>query len=206
MVDMIPLIIRYLVALNLSRVTAVYVKQCEAIVTKMAANSKWQGALLTQATAHVADLAEAQTATHKGSPKDTATRNDALGLVRSDMRQLKAMVQASADADPLNAQTIIESSGMSWVKRVIPPKPPLAVKHAKVPGASNLYAKKVKGALIYQWQMSADQKSWSDLPWSKKASTSVTGLTPATIYYFRFRVLSADGTSDWSAVISHIAQ
>jgi hypothetical protein len=71
----------------------------------------------------------------------------------------------------------------------------------------NLSAKAVKGALIYQWQMSSDGgKTWVDLPWTKKSSTSVTGLTAATVYSFRVRVLTAAGTSDWTAVITHIAQ
>ena len=95
---------------------------------------------------------------------------------------------------------------MSVAKRVLTPKPPLAAKHSQVPGGGMLSAKRVDGALIYQWQMSNDQKTWADLPWSKKASTSFSGLTPATFYYFRFRVLTAAGSSDWSAFITYIAQ
>jgi hypothetical protein len=94
---------------------------------------------------------------------------------------------------------------MSIAKKAMRNKPNLAAKHGKVPGAAGLRAKAVKGALLYQWQMSMDQKSWSDLPWSKRASTSVAGLTPATFYYFRFRALIADGTPDWSDVVSFIA-
>jgi hypothetical protein len=200
-------VVYYIVALRLSNVVAVLIKQCQAILSNMANNSKWQGAqLLVQAAPHLAALATAEQATHKGSPADTAARDDALKLVRSDMRQLKALVQAAADADPANAKSIIEGAGMNVVKRVRQSKPPLAVKFAMIPGAASLSAKRVKGALIYQWQMSTDQKSWSDLPWSKQASTEVTGLTPATIYYFRVRVLSGAGTSDWSAAISYIAQ
>jgi hypothetical protein len=200
------LVIRLYAAMHLSRVIPVYVKQCQAIVTKMATNSKWQGPLLTQATANIAALAEAEKNTHKGAPEQTALRNEALAQVQSDMPQLKALVQATANADPANAQSIIESSGFDVVKRVIKPKPPLQAKQGKVPGVAGLYAKSVKGALIYQWQMSLDQKVWSDIPWSRRASTTVSGLTPATVYYFRFRVLSAAGTSDWSVVVSHIAQ
>jgi hypothetical protein len=205
MVDM-SLVIRFYVALLLSKVIPVYIKQCQAIVTKMASNSKWQGALLTQATAHIAALAVAEQNTHKGSPAETAIRNDALALVRSDMVQLKAMVQGTADADRANAQSIIESSGMSVLKRIFKPKPPIAAKQGKVPGSASLHAKAVKGARIYQWQMSGDQKSWTDLPWSRKATTTVSGLTPATAYYFRVRVLTAAGASDWTAFITHIAQ
>jgi hypothetical protein len=205
MVDM-SLLIRFFAALYLSRMIPVYLKQCQAIAAKMAQISKFQGTLLTQATANIEALAKAEQKTHKGSPADTALRNDALALVQSDMAALKALVQSAADADLANAQSIIESSGMGVVKRVFPPKPPLAAKHGEVPGAAGLHAKKVQGALVYQWQMSSDQKAWGDLPWSKKASTSVSGLSPATVYYFRFRVLTADGTSDWSAFITYIAQ
>src|SRR5262249_28848247 len=151
-------------AMYLSRVIPVYVKQCRAIVTKMALNSKWQGPLLAQATAHIDALEKAESNTHRGSPADTGIRNDALALVQSDMPQLKAMVQATANSDPANAESIIESAGMSVVKRVVKPKPPLAARQGKVPGAGDLAAKQVKGALIYEWQMSTNQTDWTDLP------------------------------------------
>jgi hypothetical protein len=205
MVDM-SLMIRFYVVLLLSRLIPVLIKQCQAIVAKMALNSKWQGTLLTQATAHIAALAVAEQNTHKGSPADTAIRNDALAVVRSDMTQLKAMVQGTADADRANAQSIIDGSGMGVLKRILKHKPPIAAKQGKVPGEAILHAKAVKGARIYQWQMSSDQKSWTDLPWSQKATTTVSGLTPATAYYFRVRVLTSAGTSDWTAFITHIAQ
>jgi len=121
------------------------------------------------------------------------------------MRQLKAFTQGVADSDLLNAQALIESSGMNVARRTLRNKPELAAKLGKVTGAAGLYAKAVKGRASYQWEMSVDQKTWTDLPATVKASTSVSGLTPSTTYYFRFRTLTVAGLSDWSSVVSFIA-
>ena len=40
---------------------------------------------------------------------------------------------------------------------------------------------------------------------AEPVSATVTGLTPATVYYFRFRTQTIDGLSEWSAPVSIIA-
>jgi hypothetical protein len=195
----------YFAALNAARKVPAFVMQCRAILTRMAAVPALQTSLLAKTLADVNELDTAEQVAHKGSPAATKDRNAKLLLVRSDMRQLKAFVQSVADSDLANAQSIIESSGMSVGRRAIRVKPNLAAKQGKVTTLAEVYARAVKGRVSYEWQMSTDQKTWSDLPRTVKAQITVTGLTPATIYYFRFRTLTVAGLSDWSMVASVIA-
>jgi hypothetical protein len=114
-------------------------------------------------------------------------------------------VQGISDTNIADSQVIIESSGMSVMRRAARTKPDFAVKYGKAPSVVVLRARAVKTRAAYQWQMSTDQKTWLDLPSTVKATTTVTGLTPATIYAFRFRALTGDGLSDWSTIVSIIA-
>lgn len=199
------IIYHYYAALYGVRKTTAYSAQVRAIVGKMSAVAKLQTPLLAQTTTDLNALDAAQQLAHKGSPAQTADRNAKLKVVQSDARQLKAFVQSVADADLLNAQSIIESSGMSVAKKPLRTKPDLAATVGKVPTTATLSAKALKSKVAYQWQMSVDQKTWTDLPGTVKATTSVANLTPGTIYYFRFRTLTVAGLSDWSTVASLIA-
>lgn len=200
-------IYRYFAALNAARSCPQYVKQCRAIVARMTGNANFASPTpaLSQVSTHVDALDAAEQATHKGPPAATADRDAKLLTVRSDMRQLKAYVQSVADANVADSQVIIESAGMSVTKQAFKTKPDLAVKHGKVPTTVNLHAKASERRASYQWQMSTDQQTWTDLPATVTAATSATGLTPATIYYFRYRTLTVPGLSDWSTIVSVIA-
>jgi hypothetical protein len=200
-------VIRYLVALNLSRQIPLYTKECRAILGKMMPNPLFADAapFLAKMSSDVDALDAAEQATHDGPKGTVSGRNDKLLVVKADMRQLKAIVQSAADANPAEAKTIIESAGMNVVKRVVNVKADITAKNGKIPGTVNLYARAVKGRASYQWQVSTDQHTWTDLPPTIHAKTTVTGLTPATVYAFRFRSLTAAGLSEWSTVVTIIA-
>ena len=201
------LLYQYLAVLYAPRSVPHFLKLCNAIVAKMMGIATFQlaAALLAQTAKDLAALKLAEEATHHGPVGAAADRDVALRVVKADMRQLKGIVQSAADADVDHAQAIIESSGMSVAKRAIRSKPDLAARHGKVPTWVNLYAKAAKGKASYYWQMSTNGTTWSDLPDTLRAKTSVSGLTPATMYYFRFRSLTTPGLSDWSAPVSIIA-
>ena len=57
----------------------------------------------------------------------------------------------------------------------------------------------------YGWQMSVDQKTWTTLPPTLRASTLVSGLTAGTVYYFRVQSQTVAVLSDWSAIVSIMA-
>jgi len=50
----------------------------------------------------------------------------------------------------------------------------------------------------YQWQRSTDGIEWIDLADTNEASAVVAGLSPGTLYFFRYRTLLRNVLSDWS--------
>ena len=120
------------------------------------------------------------------------------------MRLLKAYVQSVADANAAESESIIKSVGMDVGQNSSRTKPTIAVKQGKAPGSVVLEAKALPRPVQYRWQMSTDQKTWTDLPETFKAKTTIYGLTPATVYSFRLRTVTNDGPSDWSVVVSTI--
>lgn len=51
----------------------------------------------------------------------------------------------------------------------------------------------------HDWQVSTDQKTWTNLPSTLQASTTVTGLPIGVPHFFRHRMLTKDGYTAWSA-------
>jgi hypothetical protein len=110
--------------------------------------------------------------------------------------------EAEQQTTPAEAEAVITGSGFSVRKGYARNKDTLAAKYGLASGDVKLDAKAVSPDASYYWQWSTDMRSWVSLPETKKASTTVTGLTPATTYYFRFRALTRKGMSDWSQIIS----
>ncbi len=82
-------------------------------------------------------------------------------------------------------------------------KADLAVKQGSVSGTVTLSAKAAAKKAAYNWQYSTDQKTWTSLPQTLKAKTSVSGLTSGTIYYFRSQALTPkEGTGDWGQIVA----
>jgi hypothetical protein len=180
--------------------------QCRGIVTKMTGNPSFQSPTidLSQVSKDIDALDAAEILTQKGPKGAAADRNARLLVVRAEMRQLKAYVQSCADADPAGAQLIIEGAGMFVMKQVAKAKAEIAARYGEVSGAVVLTARAHKGRASYKWQMSTDQISWSDLPESLVSTCTVSGLTPVTLYFFRFRVMTTAGLSAWSTAVSLI--
>ena len=198
---------RFIAAMLAPKPIPSYLESCRFVVTKMTGNPSFLNPMppLPVVTTHLDDLELAQKAAHKGPKGAAKVRNTKLSIVRSDMRQLRAGVQAAADGDLANAQAIIEGGGMNVGKKRVRAKQNLAAKHGTISGLVYLTCKAFKSQGSYDWQMSTDQKTWTDLPGTHKASTLVTGLASATLYWFRYRTLNKAGTSDWSMAVSIIA-
>jgi len=204
---MISLYVHYYAALYAADSIPEYVKETRVINGKMTNNANFPNPPVPYATslAHIDDLDTAEQAALKGPKGSAAERNAKLLVVKGDMRLYKGYVQSIADTNWASSKSVIESAGMYAVALNGRSKPQLAASYGKIPGTVNLFAKAAKGTAAYMWQTSLDAKSWSDLPATVKASTTVTGLTPATMCYFRFRTLTSAGLSDWSIVVSIIA-
>jgi hypothetical protein len=154
-----------------------------------------------------ADIAAYEIAETKaaGRGKGAATlRNAKRKKVRDDLNHLQDYVQSIAEtqASSADAAAVIESAFMSVRKAAKREKPELSAKGTGVSGAVALDAKAVAPDATYYWEFSLNQKDWLSVPATMKASTVISGLTPAQTYYFRFRSLTRTGPRDYSQSVS----
>ena len=198
---------RYFAAENPARSVPQYIKQCRVIVGKMPGVPGLQSPPIPYATVtnHLNTLDNLEQAAHNGPKGAASDRNAALLVVKSDMRQLKAYLQSAADSST-NPQGLIEDAGFSVAKKRVRGKQDIEAKWGASLGTVLLLAKAVRSNRVqYEWQMSLDAKTWTDLPTTLRASTLVSGLTAGTVYYFRVQTQTVAALSDWSAIVSIMA-
>ena len=180
-----------------------------AIIAAMTGNKSFPSPSPTLATvtSDSTSLASAQTVALTKAKGAAAERNVKLAVVVVDLRLLAAYVQGVAIGDPVNAISIIESAGMSVKKpRTTTPKQDLALKHGAVSGIVMVKAKAQGPRSSYEWQWSTDGKTWTSLPTTIQANTSITGLTPGTTIYVRHAVVTKTGVSDFGQVVNMMVQ
>jgi hypothetical protein len=198
---------RVFAAIKPCRNVSQYATQCEAIANRLDGNPYVPNPTPSPSVVrgHVKQLRALETAARGGPVGAAAERDVVLSILRSDMNQLKASVQAAADQNQVESRAVIESAGMYVAKQYTRHTAPIAVRYGKVPGIVFVVAKSAGRRATYHWQMSTNQADWIDLPDTVVAKTSVEGLTAATFYYFRVRTLTRAGLSEWSMVASVIA-
>jgi hypothetical protein len=198
---------RLIALLPESTQVTLYLTECRLVVTMMTGNANFATPTpsLAKLTTHLDTLEAAEVLASKGGKGAVQQRDVELAVVQNDMRLLTAFVQSIADANVAAAEAIITSAGLKAGKKPSRKKPAVSVRQGKSLGSVVLDAKALPPPVQYRWQMSVDQKVWTDVPESFKASVTVAGLTAATIYYFRLRTMTNDGLSDWSVVVSIIA-
>lgn len=120
------------------------------------------------------------------------------------IRPIHLHVQMAVSAAPSAAvaAAMAGSVGMSLRKAGKPTKAELQALMGPGLGNVSLIAKAAAAYATYYWQFSEDGVSWTSVPETIKARTVISGLTPARIYYFRFRALTRDGLGEFSQVIS----
>jgi hypothetical protein len=176
-----------------------------AIVNAMAANKVTFPSpypALTQVTADIATLTAAETAL-KNRSGTKAARDDARNKLVTDMAQLRAYVEQLANATPTQAAIIAEDAAMTLKKPGARHKNDLTVKQI-VSGSIKVVAKNAQGARSHEWQVSTDGKTWTNAPPSAQATTVIDNLQVGVLTYFRQRVITKTGASDWSAPVSMI--
>jgi hypothetical protein len=200
---------RAIAVLKLSPKVKNVIAYAQSLATAMTGNASCPSPVpsLTTFQANTAALNSAEAAVLARTKGAVQDRNGKLAVLRTDLENLKAYVQTVADAaTPTNAATIIESAGMTVRKTTLHDKPALAVKQGSVSGSVNLAAKAPAHRASYAWQYSTDQKTWTTLPPTLQAKTGVSGLTVATLYYFRVQVLLMTGEGDWGQVVSLVVK
>jgi hypothetical protein len=118
------------------------------------------------------------------------------------MHSLKAYVQQQADANPDMAETIITSAGMTVKKLPTRVKVDFIAKPGPVTGTVKLVAKAAAVRAGYEWAWSPDAgKTWTQVPTTLQAKTTITGLPVGTSCSFRYRPVTKAGEGDWSQVV-----
>lgn len=153
---------------------------------------------------HIDELEEAETKAATRAKGAASFRDAKMKRVNDDLFHLRAYVQSVVEADmtPAEATSVIESAAMTVRKVTTRSVPDVKAQNAEVSGKVTLAAKAVAPAAVYSWEYSLDQSNWSPIPDTMKSRTAVAGLTPGSVYYFRFRALTRAGQRDYSQVVS----
>jgi hypothetical protein len=150
-----------------------------------------------QVDEHLQALGLALTAAESGGPVETAALYAAAGKVREDFTMLGKYVQSSVRNGAVQDASVILANVLMYESKVgkRSPKPELQAKDGPGSGEVLLIALAVASALVYTWEWSLDQQSWTMAAQTGRANTLVAGLTPGKVYYFRFRVFKRDETT-----------
>ena len=127
---------------------------------------------------------------------NTKARDAARVVVENDLRDLRLDVQRVANADPLNAETIITSAGMSVKMTGNRGKQQNEAVDGVEEGTIDLIA---EGTGPHEWRISTDEKEWTKLDSSRTSTTTARGLTPGVLYSIQNRMmLTNNEKSEWS--------
>jgi hypothetical protein len=86
-------------------------------------------------------------------------------------------------------------------------KPELAVKDGATSGAVQLTALAVASAVLYYWEYSLDQQTWTVGAQTAQARSTITGLRAGQVYSFRFRVFKREGLmTDSSSMVNFMVR
>jgi len=129
-------------------------------------------------------------------PTNTKARDAARVVVENDLRGLRLDVQKVANADPLNAETIITSAGMSVKMINNRGKQQNTATNGIETGTVNLTA---EGRGPHNWRYSTDEKEWTYLPGNRTSKLTATGFTPGVLYSYQNQMaLTNDQKTEWS--------
>ncbi len=103
--------------------------------------------------------------------------------------------------DAATAIALILTTGLSVRKTGRSPKAPLTATPAGLPGEVLLVALALAPNAVYWWEYSSDSKVWTSVPETMTARTTIAGLTPGQVYYFRFHGRTRKGAVDYSDAV-----
>jgi hypothetical protein len=181
------------------------VTYAKGVVTRMTGNPLFPAPIPTLAavTAAIDKLQLAETAALARTKGAVALRNEAKAELLSLLQQLRAYIQAVADADPQNGASIIQSSGLSVRKIPTRHARVFAARPGPLSGVAALLAASAGPRSAYDWEYSTDAgKTWVAAPSTVQAKTLIPGLTPGATVQFRYRTITKAGQGDWSQSVS----
>jgi hypothetical protein len=195
---------RSIVSLKLPRAPTLLTAFATGVVKSMTGNPLFPSpvptlAAVTQATSELTAAEPAALSRIKGA---VTTRNEKRTTLVALLLQLKAYVQAVADANVENGASIIQSAGLG-VRKTTARKPRVfdALPGA-VSGTVTLVAQSAGPRSSYEWDYSLDGgKTWVSGPVTLQAKATILGLTPGVMAQFRYRPVTKAGQGDWSQTV-----
>jgi hypothetical protein len=190
-----------------SRQVPVLIHQARAVVAGLTGNPDFPSPTPSVATlqAQVDTLDHAQTAVLTRSGTAVPARDAAKTAVESSLRAVRGYVQYVADANPERADAIARSAGMSVKASMGRVTPEIAVRKGAVPGSVVVTAKSLGRHAMYEWAISTDQgHTWTSVPATFVAKTTIVELAIGTSYAFRVRTHSRTGVDGWSSVVTFV--
>jgi len=157
---------------------------------------------LAAVTAAIGDLTAAEPAAQSRIKGAVTTRNEKITVLVALLLQLKAYVQALADANVENGASIIESAGLGVRKAAAHQPRVFDALPGAVSGTVKLVAKSAGSRSSYEWGYSTDGgKTWVSAQITLQAKATIVGLTPGAMVQFRYRPVTKAGQGDWSQTV-----
>ena len=140
---------------------------------------------------------------NKGTKSGIALRDSLASQVISNLKQLAQYVQANSNGDLSGTGFKIVSNKSAAPQQVATPSYRSVKRGAS--GQLLFYVNAVKGGRTYQIQYAVftgttpDPSQWTVIDLQNvKSATTISGLTPGTVYAFQVRANGPLGWSDWS--------
>jgi hypothetical protein len=196
---------RSTVTLMLPKSVPALIVFAQGIVKRMTGNASFANPVpaLAVVTTAIDDLRTAETAALARTKGAAAARDEKRTALVALLQQLRAHIQATADAAAANGASIIESAGVAVRKTPTRHARTFAAKPGPVSGVVNVVAASAARRASYEWQYSNDGgKTWIAAPPTLQARTKIAGLVPGATVQFKYRALTKTGEGDWSQVVS----
>ena len=194
------------VVLNVPRLTKDFITYARAVNVALQGNNNFPNPTppLDVFTADISALEDAETNAATRAIGAAALRDAKKYKVEDDLGQLRSYVQSvvATTASPVDAAAMVKSAFMSLRKPTTRNVPDVSAKNGDVSGKVILAAKSLGPSVVYSWEYSLDQATWTPIPDTMKARTEVSGLTPNSMHYFRFSAFTRAGKQDSSQVVS----
>ncbi|HLM72439.1 MAG TPA: hypothetical protein VK459_07105 [Polyangiaceae bacterium] len=194
------------VVLNIPRMTKDFITYARAVNVALLGNNNFPNPTptLDAFAADITALEEAETNAATRAVGAVALRDAKKRRVKEDLNQLRSYVQSvvATTGSPANAASMVKSAFMSLRKPTTRNAPEISAKNADLPGKVILAARSLGPSVLYSWEYSLDQSSWTPIPDTMKARTEVSGLTPHNKHYFRFSPFTRAGRQGYSQVVS----
>jgi hypothetical protein len=162
---------------------------------------------LETVTGLINDLETAHLAAANGGMEDTAimrVREQALDLA---LKTLAAYVESVANANPTEAEVIVLSAGMDVKRKSTAVRNGFVARSTGELGVVMVRTPSVRRA-TYEFQVTTtpeDEASWKTVQAGTRSKLILKGLTSATRYFFRVRLVNSEGIQPWSEVKSAVA-